>query len=97
MQNYIAAAIAIEGIISWIKTITTEKKVQWPVIISLVISFLLVFDLKLNVFTLLEFQETYPIIGMSVTAIAISRGTNYFYEFYDRLVNWKKTEEKEGV
>lgn len=89
IQSYLAAAIAIEGIISWGKTVFTDRKVQWPVIISLACSFLLVFDLGLNVLNAAGLEESYPLIGMAITAIALSRGTNYFYEFYSRLTDWK--------
>lgn len=92
IQSYIVAAIAIEGIISWAKTIITEKKIQWQVIASLAGSILLVLDLRLNIFSVIGLSEECPIIGQIITAIAISRGTNYFYEFYDRLTNWKRSE-----
>ena len=91
LQAYMVAAIAIEGLISWGKTIFVDKKFQWQILISLGISFLLVFDLHLNIFDILAINERYPWIGICITAVAISRGTNYFYEFYSRLINWKET------
>lgn len=92
LKGFISAAIAIEGVISWGKTVIAEKKIQWPVIAALVISFILVFDMDLNLFDLLSLSENCPMVGQAVTAIAISRGTNYFYELYDRLTNWKRDE-----
>lgn len=89
LQAFVFAAIAIEGLISWGKAIYINKKVQWPVIISLVLSLILVYDFQLNLFDLLGVAENIPYIGMIITAVAISRGTNYFYELYDRLINWK--------
>lgn len=89
LQAFIFAAIAIEGLISWGKAIYINKEVQWPVIISLVLSLILVYDFQLNLFDLLGVAEKIPYIGMIITAVAISRGTNYFYELYDRLINWK--------
>lgn len=92
LKAFITAAIAIEGVISWGKTVITDRKIQWPVLAALVCSFVLVFDMSLNLFDLLSLRENCPLVGQIVTAIAISRGTNYFYELYDRLTNWKREE-----
>ena len=92
LKAFITAAIAIEGIISWGKTVITDKKIQWPVVAALICSFVLVFDIDLNLFNLLNLNENCPLVGQIVTAIAISRGTNYFYELYDRLTSWKRDE-----
>ena len=92
LKAFITAAIAIEGVISWGKTVIADRKIQWPVLVALVISFILVFDMSLNLFDLLSLSENCPLVGQIVTAIAISRGTNYFYELYDRLTNWKRDE-----
>lgn len=91
LQSYMVAAIAIEGLISWSQTFIVDKKFQWQILVSLGLSFLLVIDLKLNLFTVLEINESYPWVGICLTAISISRGTNYFYELYSRLINWKET------
>lgn len=90
LQAYMVAAIAIEGLVSWGQTLFVDKKFQWQIIVSLGLSFLLVIDLKLNLFTVLEINESYPWVGICLTAISISRGTNYFYELYSRLINWKE-------
>ncbi len=90
LKAFITATIAIEGIISWGKTVIADKKIQWPVLAALVCSFVLVFDMSLNLFDLLSLNENCPLVGQIITAIAISRGTNYFYELYDRLTNWKR-------
>lgn len=94
LQAYLVAAIAIEGLISWGQALFVDKKLQWQILVSLGLSFLLVFDLQLNLFTILSINETFPWVGICLTAVAISRGTNYFYEFYSKLINWKgmKTE-----
>lgn len=90
-ESYVFAAIAVEGVISWTKTVVVEKKVQISVIVSLVLSLLLVFDLGLNVFYVFGVDEAVPPIGkVVVTAIAVSRGTNYFYEMIERLTKWKQ-------
>ena len=74
-----------------------DKKLQWQILVSLGLSFLLVFDLQLNLFTILSINETFPWVGICLTAVAISRGTNYFYEFYSKLINWKKEETNDVV
>ena len=90
LQAYMVAAIAIEGLISWGQALFVDKKLQWQILVSLGLSFLLVFDLQLNLFTVLSINETFPWVGICLTAVAISRGTNYFYELYSRLINWKE-------
>lgn len=87
-----AAAIAIEGVISWGKTLYVDKKVQWQVFASIGISILVSIDLGLNIFSLMGITESVPFVGTLITAIAISRGTNYLFEFYNLLQKWRNGE-----
>lgn len=90
IQTFLGAAIVIEGLISWASTLFIDKKVQWKVIVSLLFGILFAVDLNLNLFQLVGFNEQYPVIGLILTGVVISRGSNYVFELYDRLVNWKE-------
>ena len=90
LQTFIMGAIICEALISWGTTIYTEHKLQWEIVASLLIACVLVVDLNLNFFSLIGLTEQYQIIGMVCTAVFLSRGSNYVFELYDRLTNWKR-------
>jgi hypothetical protein len=87
---FIIVSVVCEGLISWIKTVYVEKKLQWQVIVALVISLFLVFDFNINFIALLGVTEKLSVIGYIVTAIFCSRGSNYVFELWNKLTNWKK-------
>lgn len=90
LGTFIAASVVVEALISYIDVIFVKKHIQWKTIVAIVIGCLLSFDLNLNVFTLLHIHEAKAIVGTALTGIIISRGSNYVFDLYDRLTNWKK-------
>ena len=83
--GFIAAAVVVEGIISYIRGIVKNKKVHWENVIAIAIGCLVSFNLNLDFFTLLGLHETYSLIGVILTGVLISRGRTYVFESYDRL------------
>lgn len=90
LMAFITAAVVIEGLVSYAKMIVVQKKIQWQVITAIAIGLLLAFNLHLDIFALLEIEESCTLVGTALTGILISRGSNYVYDLYDRLVNWKR-------
>ena len=89
IMGFIAAAVIVEGILSYVREIVENKKIHWEIIGAILIGCLVSFNLNLDFFKMLGLEETYGIIGVILTGILISRGSNYVFELYDRLTKWK--------
>lgn len=90
LVGFIAAAVIVEGIISYINEIVKNRKIHWEIIGAIAVGCLVSYNLQLDFFEFLGLNETYGIIGVILTGILISRGSNYVFELYDRLTKWKK-------
>ena len=89
IMGFIAAAVIVEGILSYVREIVENKKIHWEIIGAILIGCMVSFNLNLDFFEMLGLKETYGIIGVILTGILISRGSNYVFELYDRLTKWK--------
>lgn len=93
MNNFftlIAIAMLIEAIISYGQTIYSKGSIQWQIIVAFVIGIVFCYDTNLNFFAMLGLPEQWPIIGTIATALTLSRGSNYMFEFYHQLTSWRK-------
>lgn len=94
LAGFIAAAVVIEGIVSYITTIVKDKKIEWKIILAIALGCLISFNLRLDVFDLIGLNEVSSTVGIVLTGILISRGSNYVFELYDKLTDWKKAGKK---
>lgn len=92
IAEFVAAAVVTEGIVSYITTIVKDKKIEWKIILAIALGCVISFNLNLDIFNLIGISEASPAIGILLTGILISRGSNYVFEIYDRLTDWKKKE-----
>lgn len=90
LAGFIAAAVVIEGIVTYITTIVKDKKVEWKIILAIALGCLISFNLNLDVFALIGLNEVNSIVGIILTGILISRGSNYVFELYNKLTDWKR-------
>ena len=87
----IAAAVLVEGLIQYGKTIaqafeTGEKKTGITQLISIIIGVLIAFAFGANAFEALGMVVN-PMIGIFLTGIVISRGSNYASDLLKRITN----------
>ena len=52
---------------------------------ALVVSLVICIDIKLDMLTLLGIKTTIPFIGIVLTAILISRGSNFLHDLLERI------------
>ena len=90
LAGFIAAAVVIEGIVTYITTIVKDKKVEWKIILAIALGCLISFNLNLDVFALIGLDEANTIVGIILTGVLISRGSNYVFELYNKLTEWKR-------
>ena len=87
----IAAAVLVEGLIQYGKTIaqafeTGEKRTGIIQLISIIIGVLIAFAFGANAFEALGMAVN-PMIGIFLTGIVISRGSNYASDLLKRIEN----------
>lgn len=70
-------AITIEGLISLAKEIVVDKKVDWRKIVAIVIAVFLAIAANKDLYAMVGVTFTIPYVGLVLTGIAISRGSNY--------------------
>lgn len=90
VMAFIASAIIIEGLVSYADMIVTDKKLNWKLIVTIAVGCLVAFNADLDFFALLGIPEKYSAIGTLLTGVLLSRGSNYVYDLYDKLTNWKR-------
>ena len=93
--GFLTASVVIEGVVSYITSIVEKKSIDWKIVVAIIFGVLIAANLNLDFFAMLGMSERYGIVGMILTGILISRGSNYVYELYDRLTGWKKGVPKE--
>lgn len=97
LLGFVAAAVIVEGIVSYASTIYSDGKVHWKMVGAIVVGVLVAFNMRLDFFTLLGLKEVNPVIGTALTGILISRGSNYVYDLYDSLTCRKADEKSPDV
>ena len=91
IYSLLALSLLIEGLITYGQTIYKQKKIQWQIVVAFLASLLFCYNSNINLFPMLGFTEKYPIIGTIATAIMLSRGSNYMFEFYNQLNSWRNS------
>lgn len=70
-------AITIEGLISLAKEIVVDKKVDWKKLAAIGIGIFLAIVANKDLYAMVGVTFTIPYVGLILTGIAISRGSNY--------------------
>ncbi len=91
IYSLLAISLLIEGLITYGQTIIKQKKIQWQIVVAICVAFIFCYNSNINLFPMLGFTEKYPIIGIITTAIMLSRGSNYMFEFYHQLNSWRNS------
>lgn len=94
--SFIAIAMLIEALISYGQTIYNKGSIQWQIVAAFIIGIVFCYDANLNFFTMLGLTEQWPIVGTVATAVILSRGSNYMFEFYHQLTSWRKQAEEQN-
>lgn len=73
-------SIIIEGLITYIKEFFVKGKIQWQMIISIVVGVLVTAAYQVDILSLVGLQSPIPYLGSILTGILISRGSNYIFD-----------------
>lgn len=84
------AAIIVEGIISYVKLFFVGGKFQWQVLVSIGLGVLVSVAYQIDLFDIVGMESTIPYVGIVLTGILISRGSNYVYELIKLIISHQK-------
>ena len=81
---FIFAAIAVEGIIYYVKT-AFDGNLPKSCMASIILGVFAAVNFRLDVFYYVSLQSTLPFAGNILTGILLSRGSNYMFELVGSL------------
>jgi hypothetical protein len=84
LSTIIILAITLEALIEYVKLIVVDKKIVWKQIVSIALGVALSCTSQVNLFDgRVEFIT--PWIGIVLTGVIFSRGSNYVADFLKRI------------
>ena len=92
MENLIiilTVALIAESVWETLKMTWQKGKLCLDRVGALVVSLVICIDIKLDMLTLLGIKTTIPFIGIVLTAILISRGSNFLHDLLERIAQVK--------
>ncbi|MDU5110796.1 MAG: hypothetical protein E6248_10130 [Clostridium sp.] len=78
-------ALIAESVWETLKMTWQKGKLCLDRVGALVVSLVICIDIKLDMLTLLGINTTIPFIGIVLTAILISRGSNFLHDLLERI------------
>lgn len=78
-------ALIAESVWETLKMTWQKGKLCLDRVGALVVSLVICIDIKLDMLTLLGIKTTIPFIGIVLTAILISRGSNFLHDLLERI------------
>lgn len=85
ISGLIFLSIIIEGLITYVKEIYTDKNVKWAMVASIIIGVVISVGYNIDLMSYVGLTSPIPYFGSVLTGIVISRGSNYIYEVYDTI------------
>lgn len=89
----ILMAIVIEGIISYIRQIFVDRQIQWQIVAAIVLGIAIAVIYGLDLFSLFDMQPAVPYVGMILTGILMSRGSNYIFDLIKQIQQYSTNKE----
>lgn len=81
----LTVALIAESVWETLKMTWQKGKVSLDRVGALIVSLVICMDIKLDMLTLLGINTTIPFIGIILTAILISRGSNFLHDLLERI------------
>ncbi|MGG7213012.1 hypothetical protein ACQPUY_05265 [Clostridium nigeriense] len=78
-------ALISESVWETLKMTWQQGKVSMDRIGALIVSLVICIDVRLDILSLLEINTTIPFLGVILTAILISRGSNFVHDLIVKL------------
>ena len=87
-------SVVAEALIEYANMIVKDKKLDWKVIASALIGIGVALVFGVDLFEMVGVTAAVPYVGMVLTGVIISRGSNYIHDLLKRLVAEKARAEE---
>lgn len=84
-MGLVSAAVIVEGIITYAKTIYVDGNISYAMIASIVLGITITIAYKIDLLEKIGLKSKLPFIGSVLTGILISRGSNIFFDIISNL------------
>ena len=82
-------AIIIEALITYGRTVFVDKRIQWQVLASMLLGVICAISFEVDLFATAGVHASVPYVGMVLTGILLSRGSNYLFDLLGTITNLK--------
>lgn len=93
--SLIFSAIVIEGLITYGKTLVVDHKFQWQVLASMLLGMGCAVAFNIDLFATAGIEASVPYVGMILTGVLLSRGSNYVFDLLSSLTKAKTPTESD--
>lgn len=88
---FVIIAILIEGVWETSKMIWQDGKISFDKMGSLLVSVLVCLAVNVDILKLLNFESSIPYLGIVLTGVLVSRGSNYIHDLLNLIEKISKT------
>lgn len=81
----ITMGVLVEAVVEVIKSIFNEGKVNYSVLLSIIVGILFAFTLRVDLFSLLGIEVHIAYVGTVASGLIVSRGANFVHNLISKL------------
>lgn len=81
----VTMGILVEAVVEVIKSIYNEGRVNYTVLLSIVVGILFAFTLRVDLFQLLGIEVHIAYVGTILSGLIVSRGANFVHDLLGKL------------
>ncbi len=78
-------AVVVEALVTWLKELFKNGKMQWQVLVALTIGELFAFNYQVDLLAIFGAGGVVPYVGILATGVFLSRGAGYINELVSKL------------
>ncbi|MBQ7800008.1 MAG: hypothetical protein IJ370_05905 [Oscillospiraceae bacterium] len=90
-------AVIVEAVIDYVKGWVVQKKIQWQQIAGVLFGVAVSFAYSLDIPALVGIESGIKYVGIVLTGVLISRGSNYVHDLYKTLISKKGVKSEERI
>ena len=84
--GFLLLVIFTEGIITYINNFFVSKEPKWQQVASLIVGEVMAFGYSADLLSLFGLNAVIPYLGIVMSGIVISRGSNYVFDLIKKLI-----------
>ena len=85
--GFLLLVIFTAGIITYINNFFVSKEPKWQQVASLIVGEIMAFGYRADLLSLFGLEAVIPYLGIAMSGIVISRGSNYVFDFLKKLIS----------